>query len=196
MGKNLSLTNAMSNKYEPKRQNRWVISILPPTAAGETFAGGAEELAFAAHTANRPDITFDQTEMHRQNERFYVAGKPTWGEITMEFYDFVNGENSASRVLWNWATAIYNPVTGSMGYKADYSTTATLSLLDPIGDVAETWSLFYIWPTSVNWNELSSESSEIVNVSVTFRYDYALMGVSADLASEKYNGSATEAAEE
>lgn len=179
--KSLTLTNVFSNKFEPKRQNRWVMSFTPPVVAASvnitSEKGGAiDELAFAAHTANRPEITFDQTEFHRQNEKFYVAGKPTWNELSMEFYDFINGSKSASYTMWLWASSIYNPVTGAMGYKKDYTSTATLSLLDPLGKVAETWSLFYLWPATITWNELSSESSDIVNVSVTFRYDYALMG--------------------
>lgn len=195
--KSLSLTNVLSNTYEPKRQNRWVMSFLAPiaaTTAGVTTdtGGHIDELAFAAHTANRPEITFDQTEFHRQNERFYVAGKPTWNELTMEFYDFVNGPKSASHTMWLWATSVYNPVTGAMGYKQDYTSTATLSLLDPLGAVAETWSLFYLWPASVTWNELNSESSDIVNVSVTFRYDYALMGTPASTRDYTSAGAATE----
>jgi len=179
--KSLSLTNIFSNKYEPKRQNRWVMSFTPPImaeAAGMTseVGGYTDELAFAAHTSNRPEISYEQIEHHRQNERFYVAGKPTWNELTMEFYDFVNGPKSVSHIMWLWSSAVYNPITGAMGYKMDYVSTGTLSLLDPIGDVAETWSLFYLWPATITWNELSSESSEIMNVSVTFRYDYALMG--------------------
>lgn len=191
--KNLSLSNLMSNKYEPKRQNRWVLSFTLSdgmkamvTAAGIDVTGFGEELAFAAHTANRPEITYDQTELHRQNERFYVAGKPTWNELSIEFYDFINGPKSASNILWHWASSVYNPVTGAMGYKMNYTTTATLSLLDPEGKVVETWGLFYLWPASVNWNELSAESSDVMNVSVTFRYDYAILG--ADVSDPGYDG--------
>lgn len=180
--KNLSLTNLMSHIYEPKRQNRWVLSITISDAVKNLASGGdadlntmGEELAFAAHTASRPQITYDQTELHRQNERFYVAGKPTWNEIEMEFYDYITGDKSAASILWNWANAIYNPLTGAMGYKYAYSTTATLSLLGPDGEVVESWGLFYLWPANVNWNSLSSESSDVMNVSVTFRYDYAVM---------------------
>lgn len=174
MGKNLSLTNTMSNKYEPLRQNRWIMTFtsLPEVIEGD----GAEELSFAAHTANRPQITFDETEYHRMNERFYTAGKPTWNTISMTFYDFIKGKNSASHIMWEWSNKIYNPVTGAMNYKMAYTTNSVLSLLDPAGNVAETWNLFYLWPQDINWNELDSSSSEIMNVNVTFRYDYAIKG--------------------
>lgn len=191
--KNLSLTNLMSNKYEPKRQNRWVLSFtltdwiknVVNQMGGDADSFG-EELAFAAHTANRPEVSYEQTETHRINERFYYAGKPTWNELVIEFYDFVNGPLSASNAMWLWNTAIYNPLTGSMGYKMNYSTQGTLSLLDPEGGVAESWGLFYLWPATINWNELSAESSDVMNVTANFRYDYAILGTTSN--APKYDG--------
>ncbi len=169
---NLDLTNKFSSLYEPMRKNRWIMTFTLPT----DVAGYGEKLSFAAHTANRPQITFEETESHRQNERFYVAGKPTWNEITMNFYDFIDGEKSASHIMWLWSTMVYNPLNGAMGYKKNYSSVGTLALLDPVGTVAESWNLFFMWPREINWNELDSSSSDLAEVSVTFRYDYAIKG--------------------
>lgn len=174
--KHLSLTNSMSNKYEPLRQNRWIMTFLPPSAIPEVGPLDLEELSFAAHTSNRPTLSFEESEMHRMNERFYVAGKPTWNELSMGFYDLIRGDKSASNIMWKWSNMVYNPITGAMNYKTSYSTHGTLSLLDPAGNVAETWSLFHLWPREIVWNELDSASSEVMNVNVTFRYDYAVRG--------------------
>lgn len=173
--KNLTLTNTMSHKYEPLRQNRWIMSFGLPGLLPDVETA-LEELSFAAHTASRPNISFEENEMHRMNERFYTAGKPTWGDLAMTFYDFINGDKSASHIMWVWSNIVYDPITGAMNYKKDYTVTGTLSMLDPVGNVAETWSLFYLWPREVTWNDVDSSSSEIMNVNVTFRYDYAVKG--------------------
>ena len=170
----LFLSSSQSSILEPIRQNRWIMQF---TRVPGNLQNGPSKLAFAAHSASQPTLTMDAQETHRLNERFYTAGKPTWGEISVEFYDYIDGEDSAGHVMWQWASSIYNPVTGQMFFKSQYSTSATLALLDPAGGVIRVWNLFYCFPTEVNWGDtLSSESEEISSVSVNFRYDYAVKG--------------------
>lgn len=147
-----------------------------------TIPGGGDggNLTFCAHTCNRPQITYNQTEIHRLNERFYTAGKPTWSELTMSFYDYIQGPNSVSEILWNWNQTIYSPITGAMGFKVEYSTSGTLAMLDPAGGVVQVWNLFYIWPHTITYNDLSAESDNPMEVGTTFRYDYAVKGVDID----------------
>jgi hypothetical protein len=171
----LFLTSSQSSTLEPLRSNRFILQFT--TVPGATSSSPEERLAFMAHTASRPTITFEETEHHRLNEKFYTAGKPEWSNLTVEFYDFIQGESSVSHILWQWANQVYNPITGQMSFKTQYQTSASLAMLDPAGGVVQLWNLYYIFPTEVNWNELSSDSSEIMNVSATFRYDYAVKGV-------------------
>jgi hypothetical protein len=173
----LFLTSSQSSTLEPLRSNRWIMQFTTvPGAVQEAN----ERLAFMAHSASRPNLSFESSEHHRLNERFYTAGKPEWSEISVEFYDFIQGEKSVSHILWQWANQIYNPVSGQMGFKNQYQTSSTLAMLDPQGGIVQVWNLFYIWPMEVNWNELSADSSDILNVSVTFRYDYAVKGTDVD----------------
>ena len=168
----IQLSSAQSSRLEPLRQNRWVLQFtaVPGNVSGE----GSERLAFAAHTASQPSISFEESEAHRLNERFYYAGKPTWETIEVSFYDYIQGQNSAGHILWEWATSVYNPVTGQMFFKSQYSTSATLAMLDPAGGVTRAWNLFYAWPQTVNWNDLDASSDELVDVALTLRFDYAV----------------------
>jgi hypothetical protein len=143
-------------------------------------AGDAESLAFAAHTAARPAITYNQIEHQRLNERFYVAGKPTWNELPMTYFDFIRGANSVSSIIYNWSQIVYNPITGAMGFKTEYSTSGTLAMLDPAGGIVQVWNLFYIWPAAVTYGDLSADEDGLTEVSVTFRYDYAVKGTDVD----------------
>ena len=173
----LVLSSSKSSTMEPFRKNRWVMQFTD--VPGKTGTE-ADELAFVAHTANRPTMTFGQAEYHRLNEKFYVAGKPTWSELNVAFFDFMKKDSSptasASDILWSWMTEVYDPVTGEMGFKKDYTTSGTLALLDPSGGVEQVWNLFYCWPATLTWGDLSAEDEGLVDVSVTFRYDYAVKG--------------------
>ena len=172
------LSSSQSSTLEPLRKNRFVISFT--TVPGNVSSNGPERLAFCAHTSARPQITFNEVMQHRLNEQFYVAGKPTWNALPMSFYDFIQGTDSISHILWEWSNSVYNPVTGQMFFKTQYMTSATLAMLDPSGGVVQVWNLFYIWPQDVNWNDLSSEDDGPSEVNVTFRYDYAVKGTDVD----------------
>jgi hypothetical protein len=169
----LVLSSAQSSVLEPHRKNRWIIqfSSIPG-------GGNAEELAFVAHTSTIPGISFTETEYPRLNEKFYVAGKPTWDSLSMTFYDFINGDKSSGDILYNWSQRIYNPITGQMGFKKQYTTTATLAQLDPAGGVARLWNIFYIWPSSVKFGEGVDYGADDINeCNVTFRYDFSIKGI-------------------
>ena len=146
--------------------------------------GSNENLAFAAHTATRPSITYNAVEYQRLNERFYTAGKPTWGEIAASFYDYIptSGNDSASNILWNWNQIVYSPITGAMGFKKEYATSGTLAMLDPSGGVVQVWNLFYCWPMNLAWGDLSAEDDALAEITVTFRYDYAVKGTDVPTA--------------
>ena len=161
-------------------KNRWVMQFTKiPILSGAT-GDNPVDLAFCAHTARRPSISYNVTEFQRLNERFYVAGKPTWGEMAMTFFDFIKGSSSVSNLLWNWNQVVYSPITGQMGFKKDYTTSGTLAMLDPKGAVIQIWNLFYCWPYNIDWGDLSADDDGLSEVSVTFRYDYAVKGTDVD----------------
>lgn len=169
----LVLSSSQSSVLEPIRKNRWVVQFKSIPGGGDR-----DSLAFVAHTTNAPTLTYGQTEYGRINEKFYNAGKPTWNELSIGFYDFIQGSNSAASIIDNWSRSIYNPITGQMFFKKQYSTSATLAQLDPAGGVIRTWNYFYIWPATINYGDgLSSEDDGLVDIAVTFRYDLAVKGV-------------------
>ena len=170
----LTLSSSQSSILEPLRKHRWVMQFtaIPGVSASES----ATSLAFCAHTAQRPTQTYNVTELQRLNERFYIAGKVIWSELPMTFFDYINGANSASEILNNWSKMVYNPVTGQMGFKKQYTTSGTLAMLDPAGGIVQVWNLFYIWPFTINYGELSADDDGLAEVAVTFRYDYAVKG--------------------
>lgn len=165
------LSSAEHSFREPKRKNRWILKFdrVP------NKADGTEPLAIDILSASRPSVSTEEQEISRLNERFYFAGKPQWEPIECTFYDYDKGSNSAAQILYHWFTAIYNPLTGGQGYAIVYKTNATLVILGPDGKIIEIWDLFGMFPTNVNFNELSYDGSDVMQVNASFRYDYAVL---------------------
>jgi len=173
----ITLSSSRSSTIEPIKKNRWIFqfSSVPGTTDGHG------ELAFAAHTATVPQITYNPVPKARLNENFYIAGKPTWNDISATFYDYIAGTKSAGQILYNWSSSIYNPITGQFFFKKNYAVSATLAQLDPGGAIVRIWNMFYIWPTSVGWGEsVSYDDDNISECNVTFKYDYAIKSEDID----------------
>lgn len=172
----LTLTSSDSSTLEPLRQNRWIMQFQSIPGGGD-----ASKLAFVAKSANAPAMSFAPQESHRLNEKYKIAGKPSWNDITMTFYDYIRGADSAGDIMYNWMQRIYNPITGQMFFKKQYSTTATLAMLDPAGGVVRLWNLFYLWPNNIVFGDgLAADAEGLCEVSVTFSYDYAIKSIDID----------------
>ena len=175
----IMLSNSQSSTLEPLRKNRYIMQFTAIPGAG----GSEEAMAFACIQASRPELEVKEKEMKRLHETFYVAGsQATWNTQEVKFYDFIQGSTSASQVFWNWMTSVYNPITGQMFFKTQYTTSATLAMLDPSGQIVEIWNLYYIFPTKVTWGEVGAEADDIMQVSASMRYDFAIKASSVNTA--------------
>ena len=174
----ITLSASKSSTVEPIKKNRWIYQF---TSIPGNDGDKVSDLAFAAHTATVPQVSYNAIESMRLNEKFTSAGKPTWNDLSATFYDYIDGAASAGQILYNWSQSIYNPITGQMFFKKQYSTSATLAQLDPAGAIVRLWNVFYIWPQSVGWGDaLSYDDDAISECNVTFKYDYALKANDVD----------------
>lgn len=173
----ITLSSSESSTIEPVKKNRWIFQFA--AVPGNTDKEG--KLAFAAHTATVPQVSYTPVQKNRLNESFWVAGKPAWNDISASFYDYIEGDSSVGHIIYNWSQLIYNPITGQMFFKKQYSTSATLAQLDPAGAIIRLWNMFYIWPTSVGFGDaLSYDDDGISECAITFKYDYALKASDVD----------------
>lgn len=173
----IMLSNSQSSTMEPLKKNRYVMQFT--SVPGNTDA--EDSLAFACTKASRPELTVEAKDMKRLHESFYVAGSSAvWNTQEVSFYDFIQGSKSASQIMWNWMTSVYNPITGQMFFKTQYSTSSTLAMLDPSGTIVEVWNLYYIFPTKVTWGEVGTDTDDIMMVNASMRYDFAIKAASVD----------------
>lgn len=184
----IKISDSKSFKLQPLKKNNWIFqfSAIPGNSATQT-----EALAFVAKSCNAPQITYADTTIQRMNETYKFAGNPTWNDINCVFYDFIRnagnagGENSAGDILYDWSCMIYNPLTGQMGYKTQYATSASLAQTDPAGNIIRCWNLFGIYPSVVTWGEgLDYTSGDACEISATFKYDLAIKVTDSQTSSE------------
>jgi len=150
----------MFTAFEPKLKNRYVMNLngLP---------------AYLVKTMARPSITFEEVELHHINVKRYVHGKATWEPIEVTLYDPV--VPSAAQGVMEWVRLHHESVTGRDGYSDFYKKDIDFQVLGPVGDVVEEWKLKGAFIQAANFNDLDYSSSDPVDISLTLRYDYAIL---------------------
>ena len=156
----IDANQAMFTPFEPKLKNRYVMAIdgIP---------------AYLIKTANRPSISFEEVELNHMNVKRFVKGKATWETIEITMYDPV--VPSAAQAAMEWIRLSHESVTGRDGYSDFYKKDVDFQVLGPVGDVVEKWKLKGTWIQSANFNDLDFASSDPVEISLTLRYDYAIL---------------------
>jgi len=150
----------MFTPFEPKTKNRYIMYIegIP---------------AYLIKTANRPSINFEAITLDHINVKRYVKGKGEWQELEISLYDPV--VPSAAQAVMEWVRLGHESVTGRDGYSDFYKKDITINVLGPVGDKVEEWTLKGAFITAANFNDLAWESNDPAEVTLTLRYDYAIL---------------------
>ncbi len=160
MAEVLDIQHMLADTFEPLRKFRWIISI-----------NGID--AFLAHSATRPHLTFGQTVIDYINQRRTIAGKGTWDTISLSLYDPI--VPSASQKVMEWIRLVWENTTGRMGYAQMYKKDISLKLLDPVGQVAQQWTLQGAWIQDSNWGDLDYSSDDLVTIDLVLQFDQAVL---------------------
>ena len=149
--------------YEPKRMNRFILSFPSELGINEWYV----------ESTSRPAITIGSTPIPFLNTERYVAGRYTWGEISVTFRDPIGP--SASQALMEWVRLHAESVTGRMGYAAGYKKDVTLQMLDPTGVVVEKWIMVGCFLTKADFQSLAYGEDGLVTIQATLRPDYCVL---------------------
>ena len=153
----------MPLQYEPKRQNRFILSF--PNSLGIN--------SWYVESTTRPKIKIAEVPIPFLNTETYVAGKFNWEPMDVTFRDPIGP--SASQALMEWVRLHAESVTGRMGYAAGYKKDLTLEMLDPTGVAVEKWLLIGTFLTGVDFDTLSYDSDKLVTVKATLRPDRCIL---------------------
>tara|TARA_Y100000004_G_scaffold138541_1_gene157155 strand:+ start:149 stop:637 length:489 start_codon:yes stop_codon:yes gene_type:complete len=150
----------MFTPFEPKLKNRFIMQI-----------DGIN--AYLIKAMNRPQIESEEVALPHMNVTRYVKGRTQWQPLDITLYDPI--VPSASQQVLEWIRLHHESVTGRDGYSDFYKKNITFNLLGPVGDVVEEWELNGAYIQSANFGDLDFSSSEPVDITLTLRYDYAVL---------------------
>ena len=124
-------------------------------------------------STSRPKITIKDVEIPFLNTSTYVAGRFTWGDISVTFRDPIGP--SASQALMEWVRLHAESVTGRMGYAAGYKKDIDLEMLDPTGVAVEKWILQGTFLKDVDFDSLGYNEDGLITVKATLRPDRCIL---------------------
>jgi len=157
-----------SNTLEIRRKHRWVF---------ETLGRGAGQFSqtelLVLQSAARPSFKFEEPEMHHNQEVARFAGKQDWEPITLVWYD-VEQSPDMSRGLYHWLETVVNMKSIGVAHPRFYKTSASLSMIDGLGQPDETWAIMGCWPSAINWQELDYTATDLMTMEATMRFDRAI----------------------
>ena len=126
----------------------------------------------------RPEVTFEEILVPIYNSTLKLAGKHSWGDVTVNLRDDAGG-NVQKRVGEQLQKQLDFMEQASAASGIDYKFTTRCEVLDggngasqPV--VLETWELYGCYLKGVNYNDLNYGSSEAVTISMTMAFDNAL----------------------
>tara|TARA_Y100000593_G_scaffold68822_1_gene126417 strand:+ start:414 stop:902 length:489 start_codon:yes stop_codon:yes gene_type:complete len=160
MAELLEANDIMFTPFEPKMKNRFIMNIdgIP---------------AYTIKTATRPQVQFDEVELHHMNVRRYLKGKAAWQPMTITMYDPI--VPSAAQAVMEWVRLGHESVTGRDGYSDFYKKDINFQVLGPVGDIVEEWTCKGSFIQDAQFGDLSFEDSTPAEITLTIRFDYAIL---------------------
>tara|TARA_A100001011_G_scaffold397259_2_gene497691 strand:+ start:1562 stop:2050 length:489 start_codon:yes stop_codon:yes gene_type:complete len=160
MAETLSVTDMLPNKFEPKRNYRWILAVE-----------GID--SFLVKSTKRPSYTINATKIEYINSYRYVAGKADLGDFSLTLHDPI--APSGAQQVMEWIRTHYESVSGRAGYADFYKRDIQLKLLDPIGTVIELWDIKGAFIKSADFGGLDYTGGEIMQVSLTLSMDNCVL---------------------
>jgi|TARA_Y100000114_G_C11762394_1_gene330591 hypothetical protein len=160
MAETLSVTDMLPNKFEPKRNYRWVLAIE-----------GID--AFLIAKANRPTITLTDKKIDFINSYRRVSGKLEFGDLSVTIHDPI--APSGAQQVMEWIRTHYESVSGRAGYADFYKRDIQLKMLDPIGTVVELWDIKGCLLTNINFQTLDYNSDDVQMIDMTIKFDNCVL---------------------
>tara|TARA_B100000700_G_C15003113_1_gene837260 strand:+ start:1103 stop:1591 length:489 start_codon:yes stop_codon:yes gene_type:complete len=160
MAETLSVTDMLPNKFEPKRNYRWVLAIE-----------GID--SFLITKTARPTITFTDKKIEFINSYRMVSGKLSFGDMSVTLHDPI--APSGAQQVMEWIRTHYESVSGRAGYADFYKRDIQIKLLDPIGTVVELWDVKGAIINSANFQSLDYTGDDTMMIDLTLKFDNCVL---------------------
>lgn len=160
MAEILEFDQMFYTNFEPKMKNRYVMEIdgIP---------------SYLIRAANRPSINFETITLPHININRKLQGRGDWQPIDITLYDPI--VPSGAQSVMEWVRLGHESITGRRGYADFYKKDIQFYMLGPVGDKIEQWTLKGAFIEAANFGDLSFESNDPAEITLTLQYDYAIL---------------------
>jgi hypothetical protein len=156
----------------PKLQYRFRVGLVNFGVSNDTT-----ELTKQVQDVTRPNLTFENMELHTYNSKVHLAGKHTWQPLTLTLRDDQSG--NVTRLVGQQVQKQFDFLEQSSARSGqDYKFRMNIEMLDggngrDAASTLEEWDLMGAFITNVNYNTLNYAESAPVTVTMEIQYDNA-----------------------
>lgn len=157
-----------------------IITAIPDPLLSDNFqlnfpsvpsGDSAVPLLMQCRTASKPGVTVNSAEVQLFGHTVEHATNKTFGhDMSVEYVE--NRSLQIHYILEKWANFIRGTQSQHGAFKQAYARDATLTVFNQQGDTVAEYVIVNCWPSSVPDTSFDGSSSNIISVSVGFKYDY------------------------
>lgn len=160
----LGASHLASTGFEVQRTNNFEIQIDNVTKS--------RPLTLAVVSGFLPTESNEVISLNYGNTTITVAGKANVnGSGSLVIRDLV--QEDMEQVIDEWRKSVYNKETDGIGFAADYKKPAYVTQYAPDGTLLRVWILEGVWPSSVDYGQVSYDSPGVKTINITLQYDKA-----------------------
>lgn len=160
----LGASHLASQGFEVQRTNNFEIQIDNVTKV--------RPLILAVVSGFLPNESNEVISLNYGNTTITVAGKANAnGSGSLVVRDLV--QEDIEQVIDEWRKTVYNKETDAIGFAADYKKPAYVTQYAPDGTLLRVWNLEGVWPSAVDYGQVSYESPGVKTINITLQYDKA-----------------------
>jgi hypothetical protein len=135
---------------------------------------------WAIKSVSKPSLSVSETSHRFINHTYYYPGRVEWNTISLVLVDPMQPDGVKSIMQLIEASG-YNPDILSTGpYETISKTKASTAMekleikqLDASGKTIESWKLRHPWIKDAKFGDLSYDRDELLDITLTIRYDWA-----------------------
>jgi hypothetical protein len=186
-----------SSSRDPKRKFRFQVSF-----DAITDPNGNGSVMWYAKTVNKPSFQIATTEHKYLNHTFYYPGTVTWQDVSLTLVDPIEPDMSitlarilekSGYILPGNATDQSSLATMSKGQAVGALGTVYIIQLDSLGQEIDRWTLWNAFITEAKFGDLEYGSDEILELTLTLKYDWARIETSVGKSALKNDTNAQSA---
>jgi len=136
------------------------------------------ELTKQVMEASRPNLSFEDINVHVYNSMVKLAGKHSWEDISVKIRDDATG--AVQKLVGEQLQKQFDFFEQSSAASGiDYKFTTRIEMLDGgnganTPTILETWELYGCYLKSANYNSMNYGNSDVMAIDLSIRYDNAV----------------------